>query len=276
MAQRQWRGGAVQAKLSSGITGTPPTFVTDVATGFPTGTLPFVVTIGRGLASEEKLLVTRAGTTTFTVVTRGYDNTASIDHAAQATVEHTVAAVILDEADAHIYDVTRDDHTQYLKQDGTEAPTGISNIAAAPVASAPGDTVSKGSGPTLALSDHRHAREAAPIYWIGHTFAVAGEILVPVGDLDFINPLFVPVAAGRTVKLAKCRYKINTGTSVTAKLQINGVDATGFTGISVTTTVAETDPANITLADGDRLALVVTAVSGTPKNMSFTCVLEHA
>jgi hypothetical protein len=110
---------------------------------------------------------------------------------------------------------------------------------------------------------------------VPHTFAIAGEIKVPSGDTDFIPPFFVKVPAGQSMKLCSCRYKINSGTSVTAKLTINGSDATGFTSMSVTGTAAETDPTDITLADNDLIALVVTAVSGTPKNMSFTLFLSY-
>jgi hypothetical protein len=108
-----------------------------------------------------------------------------------------------------------------------------------------------------------------------HTFAVGGTIAVPSGDTDFIPPFFISKMAGQTVKLVKARYRINGGTSATVKLQNNGSDITGFTGMSVTTTTAETDPTDVTLADNDLIALVVTAVSGTPKNLSVTLVLEH-
>jgi hypothetical protein len=97
---------------------------------------------------------------------------------------------------------------------------------------------------------------------------------VASGDTDFIPPIFVSLATGQSLKLVKARYVINSGTSVTCKLQANGSDITGFTGISVTTTAAETDPTDVDLADNDRLALVVTAVSGTPKNLSFSLVFE--
>ena len=112
-------------------------------------------------------------------------------------------------------------------------------------------------------------------YRIGHTYAVIDKIKVPNGDKDFIVPFFVSLASGQTVKLVKARYKINAGTSVTCKLQKNGSNVTGFTGISVTTTAGETDPSDVTLADNDKLALVVTAISGVPKNMSFTIFLEY-
>lgn len=103
-----------------------------------------------------------------------------------------------------------------------------------------------------------------------HTWAIAGEIKVPVTDTDFIVPMFMFVPTGWTAVVSRCRYVINAGTSVTAKLQKNGSDLTGFTGISVTTTAATTDPADQAIADTDKLALVVTAVAGTPLNMSFS------
>ena len=123
----------------------------------------------------------------------------------------------------------------------------------------------------LADSDYKKTKTIR----IPHTFTVSGEIKVPSGDTDFICPFFVKLPTGQTGKLVSCRYKINSGTSVTAKLTENGTDITGFTSISVTTTAAETDPTDVTLADNDLLALVVTAVSGTPKNMSFTLFIDY-
>ncbi|EDK72275.1 hypothetical protein TM7_0330 [candidate division TM7 genomosp. GTL1] len=82
------------------------------------------------------------------------------------------------------------------------------------------------------------------------------------------------MTAGQAVKLVSVRHRINSGTSATVKLQNNGADITGFTGISVTTTATTTDPADATLADGDMLQLVVTATSGSPQNMSFSLFFE--
>jgi hypothetical protein len=112
-------------------------------------------------------------------------------------------------------------------------------------------------------------------YRIPHTWAISGEIAVPSGDDDFIIPFFVSFASGQTASLVKARYRINSGTSVTCKLQRNDVDITGFTGISVTTTESNTDPTDVVLADDDKLSLVVTGVSGTPNNLSFTIFLEY-
>ncbi len=109
---------------------------------------------------------------------------------------------------------------------------------------------------------------------IGHTYGISGEIKVPAGQTDFLVPFFVSLVGGQTLKLVKARHRINTGTSVTCKLQKNDVDITGFTAISVTTTNTDTDPTDVTLADNDKIALVVTAVAGTPQNMSFTLFIE--
>jgi hypothetical protein len=125
------------------------------------------------------------------------------------------------------------------------------------------------------LSDARTPIAHNHIAVIPHTFTISGEIKVPSGDTDFICPFYVNIPSGKTVKLLGLRRSINSGTSATIKLQRNGVDATGFTSLSTTTTATSTTPTSITLADNDRINLVVTAVSGTPKNLSVTLFLEY-
>lgn len=120
-----------------------------------------------------------------------------------------------------------------------------------------------------AASSHTHSIRQ------GHTWGISGEIKVASGDTDFLNPFFISLASGQSAKITSARHKINGGTSATVKVQKNGVDVTGFTGISVTTTSTTTNPADVTLAENDRLALVVTAVNGAPTNLSFTLFIEH-
>jgi hypothetical protein len=110
---------------------------------------------------------------------------------------------------------------------------------------------------------------------IGHTWGIAGSVLVAAGDTDYIVPYFVSVATGQTAKLAKARFRINSGTSVSVKLQKNGVDIAGYTALSITPATSEVDAADVTLADNDTLSLVVTAVVGGPKNMSVTLFIDH-
>jgi hypothetical protein len=113
------------------------------------------------------------------------------------------------------------------------------------------------------------------VFYTTLTWAVGGTVAVPSGDVDFIVPSFVGVGANETVVLDKVRYVINSGTSVTFDIKINGSNATGFTSLSATTTAATTDPSDVSLSDLDKIAPVVSAVSGTPKNLTITAFLKH-
>lgn len=106
-----------------------------------------------------------------------------------------------------------------------------------------------------------------------HSWTVGGDIAVASGDTNYIPPFFVMNATGQTVSLARVRHRINSGTSATCDIEVNGTPV--IEDIDVTTTTTTTDPADIELSDGDEVALVVTAVSGSPKNMTFTVVLKH-
>ncbi len=106
------------------------------------------------------------------------------------------------------------------------------------------------------------------------TWAIGGYINVPIGDIDYINPMFLSVISGQTLKLVGCIHRINSGTSATVKLTRNGVDITGYTGIPVTTVSSVTTAAAVTLANNDLLQLVVTAVSGSPQNLTLSLIFE--
>lgn len=162
---RDFSGSAVATTLSGSIGNGAGDLAMAITanTGWPDAVEgPFIVTIDRGLANEEKVLIaSRSGLNlTAAVGGRGHDGTAISSHNSGAVIEHTFSARDAQEANSHIANAALDHHTQYLKTDGTRAPTGITSIAAIAGASAVGDTAAKGTGPTLALSDHRHAREA--------------------------------------------------------------------------------------------------------------------
>lgn len=109
---------------------------------------------------------------------------------------------------------------------------------------------------------------------IPHTFTISGTVNVPSGDTDYVPPFYVPVPAGQTVKFAKVVMRINSGTSVTFKLQKAGVDiATGYS--ATTSGGSSATGAGASFADNDTCALVVTAVSGTPKNMTATVYFDY-
>lgn len=117
--------------------------------------------------------------------------------------------------------------------------------------------------------------QSKPKLIIPHTFVVGGLVSVQVGQADYINPFFVKVPSTQTVKLISARHRINTGTSATVSVQVNGVNATGFASMSVTTADTDTDPADVTLVNNDKISLVVNSVSGVPQNMSVTVFLEY-
>lgn len=121
MARISYAGGAARTTLSGSMTAGSPTdggtFTVGDGTGYPDGAIgSFVVSVGRGTASEEKILCSVRSGSTFTVATdgRGYDDTTATSHDAGDTVEHVVDAASLDDVQDHVYDTTRNDHSQYL------------------------------------------------------------------------------------------------------------------------------------------------------------------
>lgn len=270
MVLKEYSGNAPTTRLGGNLAqGATTSFavITGGGTGYPTGaTAPFVVVIDPDTAFEEKILVATRSGDTFNTLTRGYDGTTDQAHSGQAEVKHVWDAISATEAIAHANNTTGNVHPQYvLDTDLTASYTttsGMNTAIAAAITASEGDTA---TDIAAAITHH-----------VVHTFAVAGDIAVPSGDVDYVVPFFVSVKSGRTLKLVAARHRINSGTSATVKLQKNGVDITGFTALSVTTTSTTTDPADVTLADGDLIALIVTAVSGNPKNMTFTLYLEHS
>lgn len=119
MPRRDYAGNAVDTRLAGGISASDLSISILDAAGWPSGGASgkFIATIDRGLATEERILVlSRTGTTLTLDNTgdRGVDDTTAATHSANATIEHTFSALDADEANAHIFDGTRDDHGQYL------------------------------------------------------------------------------------------------------------------------------------------------------------------
>lgn len=91
-----------------------------------------------------------------------------------------------------------------------------------------------------------------------HTYAM----LVDGSSSTVFVPFAVAIGSGEALALDRAVYRCNSGTP-TVKVQKGGVDVTGFTGMSVTTTQAETNPTDVTLADKDELKVVCTAGTWT-------------
>jgi hypothetical protein len=105
MTRRQYSGGAITASLIAGINGVDTVMSCTALTGWPDGSIgPFFIVIGRGTASEEKILcLSRAGNS-ITVATggRGADGTSATSHSTGAVVEHIFTATDADEANYHV------------------------------------------------------------------------------------------------------------------------------------------------------------------------------
>lgn len=258
MVRRSYSGNAPSTTLSGGITNSTLTIGLTSGVGYPSGSSgPFFIVIDPGLSAEEKVLCDSltADTLTVNAAGRGVDGTSAASHSAGAVVQHVFTKTDADEANAHVNDVTTDVHPQYT----TTAELATHAAAADPH--------------TAYLTTAEVS--ALVTFEVPFTWTVAADVRVPVGDVDYLPGFFLPVLAGYTAKINRARHRINSGTSATVKIQIDGVDATGFTAMSVTTTSTTTNPTDVAVTDLQYIAPVVTAVSASPKNMSLTIIVQY-
>lgn len=185
MARKEYAGAAVPTTLATAMTATVPasggTFNVADATGWPTGVYPFVVNIARGTTAEEKILCSARTGTTITVSVRGFDGTTAKVHAGSnvETAWHTIDAESFTESSAHLYDTTRNDHTQYALLSGATftgsvavggtLTAGAASFGTVAASTSFAQAASSGVAGTFARSDHVHGTPATPV-----TSAVAG------------------------------------------------------------------------------------------------------
>lgn len=100
MSRRNYANFAPTQNLTSGITNASPSLNCASFSGWPTS-FPFTATLDYGLGSAEIVLVTNISGTLATI-TRGYDNSIAVAHAAGATFDLTPTAKDLDEANSHV------------------------------------------------------------------------------------------------------------------------------------------------------------------------------
>ena len=109
-----------------------------------------------------------------------------------------------------------------------------------------------------------------------HHFVVQGNIVTTA--VLAIPPFFASIGNG-SLSLRGVYYKLETG-SASIEIRKNGTavamgDPVNATSISVDTTARSTG-ANIDLSDGDLIALAVTGIGGSPKNLSVTLAFEQS
>lgn len=100
MPRRNYSNVAIPTSLTAGVDASVTTIPVASTAGYPA--TPFTVGMERGTVNEEVILVAGKTATTLTGVTRGYDSTAARSHSSGAAVEHCVAAIDFDEANAFI------------------------------------------------------------------------------------------------------------------------------------------------------------------------------
>lgn len=102
--RRAYTGASVETTTSSAIASSGTTsFTVSAATNWPYGTEPYHIVVSPGTASEEKILVTRTGSSDTTIniasdAKRGQDGTSAVAHDSGATVYPVFTAVDADEA----------------------------------------------------------------------------------------------------------------------------------------------------------------------------------
>jgi len=103
MSRRYYSSTARRTTITNlgGINNSATSITVGAATGFPS--VPWIAVIDQDTENEEVVLVTATsgGGTTLTV-TRGYNGTTAVSHAAGATFNHAVAAIDFDEPNAHV------------------------------------------------------------------------------------------------------------------------------------------------------------------------------
>jgi len=99
MTTRNYSSVAVATTLSAGISNSATAIAVSASSGYPS--VPFLIRVDADTVNEEAMLVTAVAGLNWTV-TRGYDSTVAVSHAAGATVAHGVTAIEFREANTHV------------------------------------------------------------------------------------------------------------------------------------------------------------------------------
>lgn len=240
MPRREFKGAAIPTRLTTGIGAGDTSFNINDNSGWPTGGAngAFYVTLDPDTADEERVLVGAQAGGLCTGVVRAQDNTTAKSHAAGAngSAIHSSAAVDYDEANRHIFVTTDDNHTQYMKTDGTRHdltarhPAGTVIPTAAPTNLTVGAVAAEGAGTTLARSTHVHGVASGVPVSIGTANAQGVSTSFP--RLDHVHEL----GAGSIDAAALFAAGVVDSNALGALAVIAGKIAAG--GVSATTQLA--------------------------------------
>lgn len=107
--RRQHTGAAPTTALTSSLSSGGLSFTVSDGSGYPDGSVgPFFVNIDEATANEEKILCSARSGNEFTVAAggRGADDTVAVSHGVGAPVRHVLAAIEVDEHNAHVNSTT--------------------------------------------------------------------------------------------------------------------------------------------------------------------------
>jgi microcystin-dependent protein len=99
---KDFDGGAQKTTLTAALTSSATSFSVVDGSSFPPGSSPFVVVIDRGLATEEKILITSRVGNSFNVLERAYDGSSAQTHALGSVVEHALDAYTVEQANRYV------------------------------------------------------------------------------------------------------------------------------------------------------------------------------
>lgn len=250
MARKGYSGGAAKTTITAGLAASGETTITIAsASGWPDGLAgerPFVVVVDPGLATEEKILCSQRSNLTVTISQRGYDGTAAQTHSTGAGCWHVLDADTIDEANAHVNDDTRDDHSQYL--DTTRHDVATRHTFGNPASTAygtpdtpaaVGTTAAAGTGGNPAREDHVHALGSGVA---GDGLALAAGVLSVGVD-------------GSTIEINADALRVKDLGIATGKIAANAV---------TTAKIADAQVTQAKLAAGYRLTYAGASAPGSP------------
>lgn len=261
--QRGFAGAAVAGTIAApgltsvngaGVTFTSSTTLTgwtEIANGSWSGD-NICVTFGYGTASEEKILCTfNSGTSTFTIVTRGYDGTSAVAHTTGSLFILTSTATEAAELNA----VTQSMKNLLLTNGLSALPADISTAAAA-----------LGTSTNPASADHTHKLSASTLNgWLSGSASgqVAAAVTVyPASITAGALPATVTASAqwsnSRTTNLALTVYTTwtTTGTPTVTVSGYNRYLIIGNAAMSNSSGAAHNQLARITTVSGSTYTLL--------------------
>ena len=99
---KDFDGGAQKTTLTAALTSSATSFSVVDGSSYPPGSSPFVVVIDRGLATEEKILISSRVGNSFSALERAYDGSSAQTHALGAVVEHVLDAYTIEQANRYV------------------------------------------------------------------------------------------------------------------------------------------------------------------------------